>query len=151
MKRAALIALFALPLLADTPAPPPPSTPASQVTLPLADYETLRNATQKPDATVIDTVRVGGTFRGRDLTITFSGQTIGNRPQADVLDSTNDVTIAGCSGAAILTRQGQGRVRADIRGCRRGSTCRRARAGASSRRNCCASIGSNRSSSRRCR
>lgn len=100
MKRALVVLLLvACPLLGQTP---------SQVTIPLEQYETLRTASDRPSATVIDTVRLGGTFRGRDLTITFSGRSIGTRPQADVINGTQDVTIAGCTGAGILTRTARG-------------------------------------------
>lgn len=76
--------------------------------IPLAEYQTLRDANDRPSATVIDTVRLAGTFRGRDLTITFSGRSIGTRPQAGVIEGTQDVTIAGCTGAGILTRTAKG-------------------------------------------
>jgi hypothetical protein len=80
----------------------------SQVTLALSDYETMRDANQRASATVVDTIRLNGTFRGRDLTISFSGRTVGNRPAAAIIENANDVTIAGCSGAAIITRTAKG-------------------------------------------
>jgi len=105
MRTAALfVALLAAPLFADNP---PQATP-SQVTLPLGEYQVLRDANQRPSATVVDTIRLGGTFRARDLTITFSGRSVGQRPEARVIDGTHDVTISGCSGAGLVIRAAKG-------------------------------------------
>jgi hypothetical protein len=91
----------------NTTSPATPS-PSSQITLSLPEYEALRDANRRPSTTVIDTIHLGGTFRGRDLTITFSGRSMGQRPRVDIVDGTNDVTMSGCSGGAIITRTSRG-------------------------------------------
>ena len=67
---------------------------SSQVTLALPDYESMRDANERPSATVIDTIRMGGTFGARNLTISFSGRSVGRRPAANVFDIANDVTLS---------------------------------------------------------
>jgi hypothetical protein len=79
-----------------------------QVTIPLETYDTLRRNSDAPSRTVIDTILLGGGFRERDLTISFTGRTLGTRPVAPALQQTNDVTISGCSGNAIVSRAGKG-------------------------------------------
>lgn len=100
MRTLALLLLAALPLFAqDKP---------SQVTIGLSEYETLRRGSEVPSATVIDTVLLSGSFRDRDLAITFTGRATGTRPLAKVLEETHEVTIAGCKGSAMLSRSGKG-------------------------------------------
>src|SRR5690348_9268505 len=55
--------LYAAPHPTPVVAPPPPAT-TSQVMLPLAEYESLQS---KPSVTVIDTLRVTGSFQAKDL------------------------------------------------------------------------------------
>jgi len=98
MRNTLLLLFAAIPLFAQT----------SQVTIGLSEYETLRRGADKPSATVIDTVLLSGSFRERNLAITFAGRATGTRPLVKVLEQTNDVTIAGCKGSAILSRSGRG-------------------------------------------
>lgn len=98
----ASLLLFVLPLLAQDP------KPDSQVTIPLERYETLRRTSDSPSATVVDTILLGGGFRERNLTITFTGRSTGSRPLVQVMNQTNDVTISGCKGEAMLSRSGKG-------------------------------------------
>jgi hypothetical protein len=100
----AALLLFALPLLAQDAKP----AENSQVTIPLDTYDTLRRNSDVPSRTVIDTILLGGGFRERDLSITFTGRTLGTRPPAPALQQANDVTISGCSGNAIVARTGKG-------------------------------------------
>ena len=99
---AASLLLFVLPLLAQDP------KPDSHVTIPLDRYETLRRTSDSPSATVVDTILLGGGFRERNLTITFTGRSTGARPLVQVLNQTNDVTISGCRGDAMISRSGKG-------------------------------------------
>jgi hypothetical protein len=96
----ALALVAALPLSAQT-------TP-SEVTLGLSEYEALKKAQESPSATVIDSVVLSGSFRERGLSITFSGRTTGSRPLTRIIEQTNDVTIYGCKGEALITRSGKG-------------------------------------------
>jgi hypothetical protein len=93
-----LLLVVTLPLLAQS----------SQVTIGLTEYDALRRQSETPSATVIDTVLLSGSFRERELAITFTGRATGSRPLARVLEQTNEVTIAGCKGSAILARGGKG-------------------------------------------
>jgi hypothetical protein len=93
-----------------TPAAPPaaePSPPAaaSQVVLPLAEYERLQS---KPSVTVIDTLRVSGSFQGHDLTMQLSGRASGLLPRVEVLSGPSGVRIYACEGDAILSRTSSG-------------------------------------------
>jgi hypothetical protein len=102
------LVLFVLPLLADNPPAQNPKPADSQVTIPLETYDALRRGSDVPSRTVIDTILLGGGFRERNLTIRFTGRTLGTRPSAPMLQETNDVTISGCSGNAIVARAGKG-------------------------------------------
>jgi len=97
-----LLLLFVLPLFGQDTKPA-----GSQVTIPLETYDTLRRNSDVPSRTVIDTILLGGGFRDRNLSIAFSGRTLGTRPVATALQQT-DVTISGCSGNAIISRVGRG-------------------------------------------
>lgn len=80
----------------------------SEVTIPLESYETLRRGADVPSATVVDTILLAGGFRERKLTIAFTGRSTGTRPLVPMLQRTNDVTISGCDGDAIVSRSGKG-------------------------------------------
>ncbi len=100
----AVLILFVLPLLAQDAK----TDSSSQVTIPLDTYDAMRRNSDTPSRTVIDTILLGGGFRERNLSITFTGRTLGTRPAAPALQETNDVTISGCSGNAIVSRTGKG-------------------------------------------
>lgn len=97
---ACLALVLALPLAAQTQ--------PSQVTIPLDAYDTLRKAQEAPAATVIDTILLSGGFAEKNLAITFTGRSSGTRPLVKAMDQTNDVTISGCKGEAIVSRSGKG-------------------------------------------
>lgn len=86
-------------------APQAGGTGAAQVTLPLPDYEKLVN---KPAVTVIDALRIGGSFAGRDLTVTLIGRASGFLPKVEVLGGPAGVRLYGCDGDAILSRSDAG-------------------------------------------
>ncbi|HEU4889273.1 MAG TPA: hypothetical protein VFV49_15410 [Thermoanaerobaculia bacterium] len=100
----AALLLFVLPL----PAQETKTNASSQVTIPLETYDTMRRNSDVPSRTVIDTILLSGGFRERNLSITFTGRTLGTRPLAPALQQANDVTISGCSGNAIVARTGKG-------------------------------------------
>ncbi|HWW61673.1 MAG TPA: hypothetical protein VN181_09930, partial [Thermoanaerobaculia bacterium] len=64
--------------------------------------------TERPSATVIDTLLLTGSFSARSLAVAFSGRSVGTRPVVRAFEGANDVTIANCSGDAILTRTAKG-------------------------------------------
>jgi hypothetical protein len=80
----------------------------STVTIPLTEFEKIREGQQSVSAVVIDTMELGGSFRDAKLSIAFSGRAIGNRAASRVIDGAAEVTISGCSGDAIITRSAQG-------------------------------------------
>ena len=106
-----LTLLFATPVGAGPH--PAPSTPAaavapaatSQVMLPLAEYESLQS---KPSVTVIDTLRVSGSFQAKDLSMQLSGRASGVMPRVEVLTGPSGVRIYACEGDAILSRTSSG-------------------------------------------
>jgi len=99
---AALCGLLAAVALADTP------PQASSVTIPLDQYESLQKSQENASATVIDTMTLGGTFKDRNLTVTFTGRSVGARAATNVISDASDVTLSGCSGEALMVRGGKG-------------------------------------------
>jgi hypothetical protein len=80
----------------------------SQVTLPLVEYEALRKTQEGASVTVVDTLRLAGSFRGRDLAIHFAGRAAGRLPAEAVLSSADGVVLYACAGDGILSRGGGG-------------------------------------------
>ncbi|HJQ37592.1 MAG TPA: hypothetical protein VKB93_10665 [Thermoanaerobaculia bacterium] len=104
MRRIAFLSVFlAVAISAETP-----ETKDSRVTIALEDYEKLRQSSEAPSATVIDTISLSGAFADRGLAIVFVGRTTGTRPLVRVMEQTNDITISSCKGNAILSRSGKG-------------------------------------------
>lgn len=81
---------------------------AAQVTLPLDQYEVLHNAHEGPSLTVVDTLRVSGSFRARDLQVEFAGRAAGRTPTTRVLSTAEDVVVYGCQGDGLVSRAEQG-------------------------------------------
>ena len=79
----------------------PPAATSVQVSLPLAEYEKLAT---KPSVTVIDTLRLAGTFSARDLSLVLFGRAAGLGPKVEVLTAPPSVSIYGCEGEAILSK-----------------------------------------------
>ncbi|HKO54823.1 MAG TPA: hypothetical protein VJ276_03030 [Thermoanaerobaculia bacterium] len=92
--RPALILLFfAFPLF------------AQEVTLPLATYEQLRRPEQAENITVVDTIRLTGSFKERSLSATFVGKSVGKHAATAVLQAAaGGLSIWGCSGSALVSR-----------------------------------------------
>jgi hypothetical protein len=75
----------------------------SQVILALPEYERLRGA--EPESfTVIDGARLAGTFRDRNLTVTFAGRSVGRRVATAVLSVSSGISVWGCDGQAVIRR-----------------------------------------------
>jgi len=104
----ALMVLLATSIVADEPTPTPPTKPTPQVTVSLTDYDALRDASEQPSATVIDSIILAGSFRGSDLTIAFAGRATGTKPLVKALEQTNEVTIYNCKGDGIISRRTKG-------------------------------------------
>jgi hypothetical protein len=81
---------------------------APQVTLSLDEYERLRGTQERPSLTVVDTLRLSGSFRGRDVQLEFSGRAAGRLPPAPVLSAAGDVVVYGCQGDGLVSRAEQG-------------------------------------------
>ena len=93
---------------ADDP-PDPPAHPGNpQVTLSLAEYERIRKLDERASLTVVDTLRLGGSFQSRNLTISFSGRSSGKLPPEEVLAADEGVFVYGCAGDAIVSRSEAG-------------------------------------------
>ena len=94
----ALLAAVSTAARADEPPDPPIHAGNPQVTLPLAEYERIRRLEEQASVTVVDTLRLGGSFRSRNLTISFSGRSSGKRPPEEVLAAGEGVFVYGCTG-----------------------------------------------------
>ncbi len=77
---------------------------AQSVTLPLEEYDKLRQPDRPENITVVDTLRLSGTFKDRTLTATFIGKSVGRRIATPVLGTSSGLLIWGCSGTAVLSR-----------------------------------------------
>lgn len=113
---AVMMCVFALlradgALAVGTP-PSPPKKPSdaplstsssSQVTLPLTDYQQL---SARPAVTVVETLRIEGSFEPRSLMLTLTGRTAGTGPTVEVLSTAAGARLWGCEGDAILSRGG---------------------------------------------
>ena len=80
----------------------------AKVTLGLEEYEALKEGSKAGDVTVIDTIRLGGSFRDRSLTLNIVGRSIGKRNTLTMLSSADELTIWSCSGEGIVNRLAEG-------------------------------------------
>lgn len=78
----------------------------AQVTLPLPEYQRLKALDERPGITVIDTLRLGGSFKARDLWIQLTGRSSGRMPPIEVLAAPSGVRVYGCEGEGIVGRDG---------------------------------------------
>ncbi len=108
----ALLCFFPSVGAAPPPNPAPPKKAAdnasagnlpSQVTLPLAEYQQLLG---RPAVTVIETLRIDGSFESRNLSLLLTGRTAGTGPTVELLSTTAGSRLWGCEGDAILSRGG---------------------------------------------
>jgi hypothetical protein len=83
-------------------APPTDGTP--RVTLPLSDYEQLRKLRETSSLTVVDTLKVSGSFASRTLSLALSGRSSGVLPAVTLLESVEGAALAGCDGTALVAR-----------------------------------------------
>jgi hypothetical protein len=94
-----LASLVALVLAAEAAGP--------NVTLPLEEYEKLRLLRERPSLTVVELLRVEGSFAGRDLAVSLSGRSSGTLPTATVLTG-EGFRLFGCEGDALVSRDEEG-------------------------------------------
>ena len=99
---ALLLALF-VPSLPGLAAPQAPDG-GPRVTLPLSEYEQLRKLREAPSLTVVDTLKVSGSFSARTLGLSVSGRSSGTLPAATLLESVEGAALAGCDGSALVSR-----------------------------------------------
>jgi hypothetical protein len=95
-----LTLLLALLLTAD-------AATSRQVSIPLDDYEALRKQSERPALTVVDLLRVEGSFARRDLAVVLAGRASGSWPTAEVL-SADGARLHSCQGDALLSREDSG-------------------------------------------
>jgi hypothetical protein len=101
---ATVIFLFLSPLLAQNAAPA--TDTASHVTLPLAEYDRLRDPDRPENITVIDTLHLTGSFKERNLSVTFIGKSVGRHVATPILQTSGGISLWGCSGSAVISRAG---------------------------------------------
>jgi len=78
-----------------------------QVSIPLDDYERLRHQADRPALTVVDLLRVEGSFERRDLSLVMTGRASGGWPTVEVL-SAEGARLHSCEGDALLSRTESG-------------------------------------------
>jgi hypothetical protein len=93
-------------------APVPASAPATattgsaaasgQVSLSLSEYERL---TARGSITVVESLRVSGSFAGHDLQLQLVGRSSGQWPRVTVLQAGPGVAVHACEGDAIVGRE----------------------------------------------
>ncbi len=81
---------------------------ASRVSVPLSEYEALKKSLERSSVTVVDTLRLSGSFGRRDLHVVLSGRSAGTLPPVDVIANAAGIVIFGCDGDGILSRGGEG-------------------------------------------
>ena len=104
----ALMAACAFLARADEPESTAPQHGSPRVTLPLAEYERLHRLDERASVTVVDTLRLGGSFQSRSLTVSFSGRSSGKLPAEEVLGADKGTFVYGCSGNGIVSRSEEG-------------------------------------------
>jgi hypothetical protein len=78
-----------------------------QVSIPLDDYERLRRLGERPALTVVDLLRVEGSFEKHDLSVVLTGRASGGWPTAEVL-AAEGARLHSCEGEALLSRAESG-------------------------------------------
>ena len=91
-------------VLAASPTPP---TSARQVTVPLDEFERLRKLEERPSLTVVELLRLEGSFARRDLALTLAGRAAGTWPTQDVLNA-EGVRVHSCQGEALVSHNESG-------------------------------------------
>ncbi len=87
---------------AEAPAPGAANvSTAAQVLVPLSEYEKLQ---LKPSITVVDTLRLLGSFSNRDLALSIAGRSTGLFPKVDLLAVPPTVSLHSCEGDALLSK-----------------------------------------------
>jgi hypothetical protein len=95
---------LAVVVVALSPSFASPQEAGSRVSVPLPEYEALKKTQERGSVTVVDTLRLGGSFRGRDLEVTLSGRAAGTMPAVDVLAGATGIVVFGCDGEGIVSR-----------------------------------------------
>jgi hypothetical protein len=98
-------------VLASGPASASPQDSGARVSVPLAEYEALKKAQERASITVVDTLRLLGSFKARDLEVTFSGRSAGSLPAIEVLQNAAGIVVFGCDGDGIVSRGDGGAFR----------------------------------------
>jgi hypothetical protein len=77
---------------------------APELRVALAEYDRLRDADTSPAVTVVDLLRLTGSFQKHDLGVTLTGRTSGKRATVPILTGSAGLRLFGCDGEAILSR-----------------------------------------------
>jgi hypothetical protein len=102
-----LLVVATLSAAADTPSSSP-AKDSSRVTLALSEYERLHRLDEHASVTVVDILRLGGSFRSRGLTVSFSGRSSGKLPAEAVLSADEGIFVYDCAGDGIVSRSDEG-------------------------------------------
>lgn len=121
------LALVAARAVADETARP--AGGSSQVTVPLAEYEALKRAQEHASVTVVDVLRLAGSFKGQALSVVFNGRSAGTLPSVDVLSGAAGIVLYSCDGDGIVSRGQGGAFRLTPLGARFSVRCRLAARG----------------------
>lgn len=78
----------------------------SSVTIPVAEYMTLKKQSEMPSLTTVDEVAFTGNY-GKELSVTIAGASVGTPKPVDVLSFTaQNISLRDCSGNAVLGTDG---------------------------------------------
>jgi hypothetical protein len=75
-----------------------------ELKLALSDYDKLRTANDTPAVTVVDLVRVTGSFQKQDLAVELRGRHSGQPQTIPVLSGLGGLRLYACAGDAIVSR-----------------------------------------------
>ncbi|HET8540737.1 MAG TPA: hypothetical protein VFL83_12780 [Anaeromyxobacter sp.] len=95
--------LFVLLLAAADPARD--TTP--HATIPLEEWDRLKKLQERPSLTVVDLLRVEGSFARRDLAVTLAGRSAGTWPTEEFLTA-EGARLHSCEGDAVVSRAESG-------------------------------------------
>ena len=79
-------------------------TADGRINLSLTEYDRLRQAQERNSVTVVDTLRLSGSFKANDLRVALVGRASGKLPVEEVLTGVSGAVLFGCEGDGLISR-----------------------------------------------